>query len=387
MIMRAYKNLSFLLVSSFFMQMLTGVVGISVPIYAANMGASPMLLGVIGATGGLIYSFMPFVSGILSDKFKRKIFIFTSTFLYGSSCIFYMFAENPYMLIPIKAFEWFSVALFWPSAEALLTEVNESELEEILRKFNLSWGSAVIIGPMIGGSLISTLGIQMKAPFLLSSVISFSLSLLSIVMIREPPKSRRDREDHVSKLDEKNINHTLTAIASIFLFALVGGIVISLFPAYAVNLGIQAYEIGLILLINGLFRLVAFFEAYNIESRIGKTYTFITGSLILSLASAMVVVSSTTPTFSMSLSLLGFGMGMLYAASIKVIFKSWSSSRGYAAGILESLIGVGYFLGPLAGGVVAEYFQSAPYILCSLVSMAISLSQIIYRRRVKKENS
>ena len=370
------------------MQMLVGIVGISVPIYAAGMGASPLLLGVIGATGGLIYSFMPFVSGSLSDRFRRKIFISTSTLFYGLSCILYALAENPSMFIPIKALEWVSVALFWPSTEALLTEAGGSELKGILRKFNLSWGSAMIVGPMIGGSLISALGAGIRAPFLLSSVISFTLSFLSIVMVWEPSINKGAYGNGISKRSlskiKNNANLIFMSVVSILLFASVGGIVISLFPAYAAELGIPAYEIGLIMLVNGLFRLAAFFGAYKIERRIGKAYVFLAGSLTLSLASALIVVSSTTPAFSISLSLLGFGTGILYAASIEVILKSWSSAKGYAAGIFESLIGAGYFLGPLVGGFVAEYFQSAPYILCSFISLAVSLLQTLYRMRKKK---
>jgi len=55
--------------------MLAGVVGIAVPIYAKLQGASHFLVGLIGAAGGSIYSFMPFVSGRLSDRLNRKAFI------------------------------------------------------------------------------------------------------------------------------------------------------------------------------------------------------------------------------------------------------------------------------------------------------------------------
>lgn len=377
--MEASKYLNFLLLSSFFVQMLVGVVGIAVPIYAVEMGAPPILLGAIGATGGLIYSFMPFISGSLSDKFKRKMFISASTFLYGLSCIFYVLVKNPFIFIPIRAFEWLSIALFWPSTEALLAEISEGELEGALRKFNLSWGSAMIVGPMIGGSLISALGIKAKAPFLLSSIISFSLSLLTMIMIKEPERIRAHHKSKIFRSDGNNRKPIVAAVISILLFASVGGIIFNLFPAYATELGIPAYEVGLALLANGLFRLIAFLEAYRIEKKIGRTRIFLVGSLILSLASALIAIGSTTSTFSISLSILGFGAGILYAVSIEIILKSWRLTRGYAAGIFESLVGIGYFLGPLIGGLVAEYLQSAPYILCSLISLAIGVFQTLYK--------
>ena len=375
------SSLNFLLASSFLMQMLVGTVGIAVPIYATEMGASPLLLGIIGATGGLIYSFMPLVSGFFSDKFRRKPFIFASMLLYSSSCILYTLAENPHMFIPIKALEWISVALFWPSTEALLTEVSEGKLEEALKKFNLSWGSGIIIGPMIGGSLISALGIKAKAPFYVSSAISLALSLLTIVIVREMLENKPARKYESSEPSKSTLISISTAVISILLLYSITGIVISLFPAYATSLGIQAYEVGIIMLLNGLFRLIAFFEAYRIKSKVGANRMFLSGSLTLAIASALIAISSTTFMFSIALSALGFGAGILYAASIARILGGRESARGYAAGLFESLIGAGYFLGSLAGGFVAEYALNFPYILGALMSLAVALFQILIKRK------
>lgn len=369
---------SFLLASAFLMQMLTGVVGITVPIYAAELGASPLLLGFIGATGGLIYSFMPLVSGILSDRFRRKTFVFTSTFLYGLSCIFYSMVENPYMLIPTKALEWVSVALFWPSIEALLTEVSEVNIEETLRRFNLSWGSATIVGPMIGGSLISTIGT--KTPFTVSSVISLALAFLAIMIVKERLRNKPVEEREASTSSGNRSVSIVGAVVEILLFSTIGGVVFNIFPAYAVGLGIPAYTVGLIMLINGLFRLIAFLETYRIEAKFGRRFMFLTGSLIMVFASALTAVGSTAPTFAISFALFGFGAGVLYASSIAALLKDWGSKKGYAGGLFESLIGVGYFLGSLTGGFVSEYAPNAPYILGLFVSLAVTIFQAVHKK-------
>jgi len=373
-------TVTFLLVSSFLMQALIGIVGIAVPLYADDMGASPLMLGIIGAVGGLIYSFMPMVSGILLERFRRKTFILASTALYGLSCILYRLAENPYILIPIKALEWISIALFWPSMEVLLTETGGENIEKTLRKFNLSWGSAMIVGPMIGGSLISAFGIRTGTPFLLSSAISLLMSLLTILVVREEP--RRILSKHVlPRLDANSLGGIFSAVSSTLLFSLLGGIILNLFPAYAASLGIPAYEIGLIMLVNGLFRLVAFLEAYRIKARIGEYGVFLMGSLTLALASALTAISSTTPAFSISLSIMGFGAGILYAVSIAMLLKRLDSARGYAAGLFESLLGTGYFLGSLSGGFVANYAPNAPYILGLSISLLVTLlNSIKYMR-------
>jgi len=369
---------SFLLASAFLMQMLTGIVGIAVPIYAAELGASPLLLGFIGATGGLIYSFMPLASGVLSDRFKKKAFVFTSTFLYGLSCLLYSIVEDPYMLIPVKALEWVSVALFWPSVEALLVEVAEVNVEETLRRFNLSWGSATIVGPMIGGSLISILGV--KTPFTTSSVISLTLAFLAVIMVKERLKSKLVGESETLASTENRSVSIVGAIVEILLFSSIGGVIFNLFPAYAVSLGIPAYTVGLIMLINGLFRLIAFFETYKIEAKFSRRFVFLTGSLIMAFASALTAIGSTALIFAISFAFFGFGAGILYASSIATLLKDWGAKKGYASGLFESLIGAGYFLGSLTGGFVSEYAPNAPYILGLSISLIVCLFQVFYKK-------
>ncbi len=374
-------SLNFLLALSFLMQMLSGVVSMAVPIYAAEMNASPFLIGVIGSVGGLIYSFTPFISGTLTDRFGRKTFISTSIFLYGSSCMLYALAGNPYVLMPIKALEWFSIAAFWPSIEALLADISGDKIEESLRKFNLSWISGLIIGPMIGGLLISVIGV--KVPFLASSAASLALAILAIMVLSESPRCEAERMREEPKISEGSVSAT-AAITSVILFSFIVGVLLNLFPAQAKSLGIPAYEIGLIMLINGVFRLIAFLEAYRIEAAIGESTTFLIGSLILASASALASFSYTTPMFFISFSALGFGAGILYAASISFILKRWSAARGYGAGLFESLIGTGYFAGSLIGGFISEYAQNAPYILSLLLSI---LSSVIHASNMKKNDA
>jgi len=113
--------------------MLVGVVSITVPIYATLLGATLFLVGIIGSAGGLIYSFMPLVSGVLCDKFGRKIFISASFSSYGLSCFLYSLVEEPLMLIPIRLVEWISVAALWPAVESLIADSAPARLEDALK--------------------------------------------------------------------------------------------------------------------------------------------------------------------------------------------------------------------------------------------------------------
>lgn len=362
--------------------MIVGVVSIAVPIYANMLGASLFLVGLIGSAGGLVYSFMPLVSGILCDRMGRKFFISVSLFSYGASCLLYSLVREPLMFIPIKILEWISVAAFWPAVESLIADSALEELEDALKKFNISWGSAMVVGPLLGGILIDELSIE--APFVFSMLIVFFSGALSIVVVREPERIL-DVEKSSGETQETNGEHDesiVTVLATIFLFSSIGGILMALFPSYARDLGISAFEIGVIVLVFGAARAITFYHANRIEAWINKTGMFLSGSLALGFASLITFYSSSTLSFLICFPLFGFGAGISYAASIASVLKWRRSSRGYAAGVFESLIGVGYFLGPLIGGFLSNFAGNVPYIYGFFLSLVALLIQLIWKHRV-----
>lgn len=374
-------SLSFIFLAAFAYQMIVGVVGIAVPIYANMLGASLFIVGIIGSAGGLVYSFMPLVSGILCDRIGRKLFISVSLFSYGVSCLLYSLVQEPLMFIPIKILEWISVATFWPAVESLIADSATEELEDALKKFNISWGSAMVVGPLMGGILIDELSVM--APFFFSMLISFFFGMLSIILVREPRKPIDAEKDSRGKLkmNGERDGSIVVALVTIFLFSSIVSILMSLFPSYARDLGISASEIGVIAFTFGATRVVTFYQAPRIEARIKKTGMLLIGSLVLGFASLATFYSGNTLSFLMCFLLFGFGTGISYAVSIALVLKWRKSSTGYAAGVFESLIGTGYFLGPLIGGFLSKFASNLPYIYGFFLSLIVFLIQLWYRRR------
>jgi len=105
------------------------------------------------------------------------------------------------------------------------------------------------------------------------------------------------------------------------------------------------------------------------------------GSLVLGFASLATFYSGNTLSFLMCFLLFGFGTGISYAVSIALVLKWRKSSTGYAAGVFESLIGTGYFLGPLIGGFLSKFASNLPYIYGFFLSLIVFLIQLWYRRR------
>jgi MFS family permease len=361
--------------------MIAAAVSITVPIYAESLKAPTLLIGLIGSAGGLVYSFLPFVAGTMCDRIRRKIFVFASLALYSCACLLYSLTEEASMLIFAKILEWAAVAIFWPTVEALLADSSGLRLEETLRRFNLSWGSAMVIGPVIGGSLITVWSV--KAPFIFSLFLSAIFAFFSIFILKEPARSH---ESKIHAMNEpKNVSGKqyplVSGLASIFLFSSVDGIILTLFPAYASKLEISAFNIGWIVFAFGAARVATFSQTNKIETKIGKTGMFLLGTSFIGVASLLTTFSYTFPLYMLCFALFGFGTGLSYAASISLVLGRWESSRGRAAGVFESMIGFGYFIGPLIGGILSGYSDIAPYYFGFVLSVTIFLIQLFAKKR------
>ena len=365
--------------------MIVGAVSIGVPIYAAFLGASSLLVGIIGSAGGLIYCFLPFVSGKLCDRLNRKAMISASLLLYGCACVLYSLVDDVSLLVYVRILEWSSVAIFWPAVETLIADSGAVKLEDALRKFNISWGSAMVIGPVIGGQLIS--GLSIKAPFVFSAIVAFVFGALSLIVINEKGKAgNQNTERKLTRKEPVKARYSLLpGLAAIFLFSSVGGILFTIFPAYATDLGIPAFEIGWITFASSVTRVLAFHQANRVEARLGKRGMFLSSSLFLGLATLLTAGSGTFPLFTLCFAVFGVGAGLSYAASISYILGRWESSRGHGAGVFESLIGVGYFVGPLIGGIVSQYATNAPYLFGLVLSVIVFCIQLLSKPKSSVE--
>ncbi|MEM2111704.1 MAG: MFS transporter [Candidatus Bathyarchaeia archaeon] len=377
------KAFQSLLAITFLFQLALGIVSLSVPIFAAFLGASPFLIGLIGSMGGLIYSFMPLILGAISDRFNRKILVSASILLYVVVCILYSLIKNPVLLLAVKLLEGISISAFWPSIESLITDSSSSSLQETVKKFNISWGSAMIIAPLIGGALISEFSTQIS--FIVSLFMAFIAFIICFVSVKELPIRHKEKTELITtvKGQKNNLILIVPALMSILLFSSIGGIIMTLFPAYAVYLGIQAYQIGSITFASGLSRMLAFFWAPKLERRMGKNRMFIFSSVIFALASLLTIFSSNAEMFTLSFLVFGLGSGISYAAAISAIFEHWKTTRGYAAGLFESLIGIGSFTGPLIGGAISEYMLNAPYYFSLAASIFVCFAQIVLSQAIK----
>lgn len=368
-----------LYIATFLSQFSFGLGTFTVPIYAYELEASPFLIGLIGASAGITYTVTTMLFGLVSDRFSRRRLTSAALAISTVAYVLYILSEDIGLLIPIRLVEWTAAALFWPSMEALISDSSSpASLDSALTRFNVAWGLAMVIGPLIAGLLITWFSV--KSPFYLSAATSLLASLLlALVAVRTQVQGGEERSTETI-VTNSHQNSVFKALTTTFLLAFSTGAVMSLFPAYATVLGIPAYETGLIVLISGLTQTLVFAKVRGIESVFTESGLFIIGPVFFTLSTAMITFSSTSFLFAIAFAVLGFASGIAYSASLSLMLRGRSSKRGLATGLFEGMIGLGYLLGPLIGGILSEFDLRAPYVLTALTSVIVLTIQLFLRR-------
>jgi len=289
-------------------------------------------------------------------------------------------SQDPYQLILIRFVFAIGAALYWPLAEAYTGDLAEpGQLSQALTGYNVSWSLATIVGPQLGGLLVTWF--LTRTPFLVSLTLFVFAGMLFLPRI--VVKSTGSHQTHHLNQNEERVLEDLkvSPLVYAFLFAFTGALLNALFPAYGTQLNISADLIGLMFLLSGLAQTITVLLSSRMQTKLGAEKLLLLSSIFLCTSLTIIGLTLAIPIFMVGFLIFGFGQGMAYSTAILLVLKRSGSGRGKAAGMFESILGVGFFAGPLVGGVLYQVGGSYPYFLGAFVSLLMVTSQLILMLR------
>ncbi len=331
-----------------------------IPLYAQSIGASYMDLGLIGSSYALIYTFLALPSGTFSDKIGRLITIILSISLFGIAAFSYLLAKEVKYLIFIRGLEGLAWSLFWPSIEALTTEISGSRV--IGKTVGLSttfYGIGFLVGSFFSGLVVDYYG------FFIAFVLYFIFSIITLPLtmgIRKSPSSKKLKET----LNVNKITLSATSIVS-FSYSITLGVLLTLFPAYARGLGISPLLIGILFTSFWLGRIVSFLYAGQLSDKLGRETILLPALVGIAMTTLLIGLVKDFWILLVIILITGISTGAIFPVSIALIADvTLPSKRGMAMGLFEASSGLGMFTGSITGGILAENFSpNYPYFLCS----------------------
>jgi len=364
-----------LFITIFIFSLGVGIATPIIPLLAQSLGASYTEVGLVGTSYSIIFIMFAALSGKLSDRVGRRVLILISAVLNALAAVLYLVARDVNEIILIRTLEGLSWAAFWPSVEALTTEIaSASASGRAMGLSSASYGAGFALGSLLGGSIASTIGYRNTFYFyLLPSMIAALTISIWFKDVRVVSKGDR----HVtSQSNELKMNLWRSrpfllsnVIAASYTFVL--GTLLTLFSVYAKGLGAEVFWIGVLFTLFWIGRIVSSMSAGRLSDRVGRRSILIPALIGCAIASLLAAISLGIELLSISMVIMGISIGAVFPVAVALISDDvHTRQRGVAMGLFETSCGIGMMTAATVGGIVADQFNPRyPYVLCALISI------------------
>lgn len=363
------RLLRYLYLTIFLTSTAYGTATFLIPVYAEELGASYVELGIIGTVGSTVYTMMTLASGVLLDRFERVRFYLLFCGLGVAVVGLFCLASSVSQVVLARGILGVVAAGFWVTASTLIADVSPTDLlTQSIGRYNLSWIAGFVVGPYLGGIVTELLGFR----WLFASLSLINLLSMLVIWARILSSISLRNEGGSAMFDISRIRHLSSAYLTLFPFSILLGIYMAIIPGHMSALGITGSFIGLLLTTTNAVRGIGFL---NVERfvRWGTRRSIWSASILLFAAFSTLAFSDRALEFLPPMVLYGIAAGIMTPVILDfIVHRTPTGSLGTAMGLHEGVYGLGMSLGPIVGGVIAEQFQPMTlYLLLSAVSLFI----------------
>lgn len=366
MLMSEKKKLDKKIFGTLFFSIFAAVTGVGVvvpllPIYAHDLGASGLYIGMIFGSFSLSRTFFLPYFGRRSDKKGRKTYILTGLFAYCIISIGFIFSKNVESLIIIRFIHGIASAMIMPVVQAYVGDITPRGREGfVMGLFNMAMFVGLSIGPLIGGVINDHFNLQYTFACMgLLSLTGFFLSLyllpptkLEIATFKRPPPPAWG----------KLVNDKMIIGLFFFRFGYTAciGIIWGFLPVLAdFELGLSASAVGFLVMI-GVFASGSLHLPMGLlADRFDRKWMVITGGLIVIIAMAYFKWAAGFNQLVLASLFFGLGGGISMPALMAIAVQKGekSGAMGSVMAILTMGHSFGMFTGSTAAGLIMDFFE------------------------------
>lgn len=160
-----------------------GILAPILPIYAKDLGATGLWVGVITASYSISRAFIMPLIGRWSDRKGRKIFLTTGLFGYALVSAMYMFSDSLTFLLVVRLIQGAVSGMIIPVTRAWIGDMTpQGEEGRWQGYFNTAFFSGSAAGPFLGGMLAD---INMNYAFAAMGIMNFIAFIAVATLLRE----------------------------------------------------------------------------------------------------------------------------------------------------------------------------------------------------------
>ena len=371
--------------------MITEVLGFSLilpflPLYAQELGASPLVVGLIFTSFSFFQMFSAPIMGRLSDRYGRRPMLVISQFSTFVGFLILGFADTLALIFLSRIVDGMFGSNF-TIAQAYLSDISsKKDRSKVFGLGGAAFGIAFLGGPALGGYLAQ---FSYSLPGFVAAAISLLTIALTIFLLPETMKRKKDVKLEFKIIDFSQFKRYLSQRSTssrlwpYFTFILSHVVFVSMMALFAERqLGLGTVSIGIFLAYVGLNsiilrgvmlpRLIDFFGERRLQ--------FIAvGSMIIGLV-ATAFITEFWMLF-VTITLFSFGAGTARPILAGEISRQVSEKeQGALLGVSDSLGSLAQILGPMIGGVMVMYFFPGSMALAAAAVMFVGLLIMLRNR-------
>ena len=355
------------------------------PLYANEFGVSQAAIGMTIAIYGLARLLSGFPSGKLAELLGRRSVLASGGVMSAAGNFWCAYADSFYELIAARFVAGFGAGLTLTAGMIILADITTiARRGRVMAIYQGVFLFAVGIGPFPGGYLAETYGLAV--PF---TVYGLASGIAAIVGWFGVPETRQLAHADTTDEDEAlSFTKQLKEVLKPMGFRLVCGIgfmnavvrtggLFAIVPIVGtVRLNMEATQIGLCMAIGSIAGLIVTYPAGVLVDRLGRKPVIVPATLAVAIAFVIFALAPDYTWFLVATILWGVSSSVSGAAPSAYAADISSKAHGAAAmSTYRTLADVGYVIGPIVLGVLADWYGlSLPLFVSSILLVGVALA-------------
>jgi MFS family permease len=364
------------------------------PIFAATLGASDLLLGMIVSVSTLTGLALKPLIGLLSDRWGRRAWLLAGTAFFAFMPFAYSFIATPAQLFGVRIVHGLATAIYGPVTLAYVAEQSGVRRAEGLGWFGIARSGGYIVGPALAGWLL--LWLPPEQVFTVSGFLACA-AFVPVFVLGESTRTtngrlplRQAKVRRQLQMFNSNASTALTAAAKTPALWLAGALeLIAFMGLYAAKAFLPLYALDNQVNVAVIGSFFALQEAVHVLGKPvagrwadGVGYRRIIGGGMMLMAMTLALLSS-GPSALALLALavpLGTAQALIFPATAALLaVQAPPAHLGTAMGLLGSMQNGGKVAGPLAAGTLLLFMDYRAMFLCMSLILLLGALYLLAR--------
>jgi MFS family permease len=328
------------------------------PLFATELGAEPLVLGLLTSAFAVTNGLGQFGAGLLADRYGARRFISGGMALYAGMNALIATAATAIWLVAWRALSGFGGGAVIVAERLYLTEVTDPRRRAFANGILSAAASAgMVAGPAFGG-LIAAIG-GLRAPFLVVAATS-GLALLASLWLPRPARAVPGVVDgliapvgEAEEMDRRSVVALL--VANLAMLAGYGAFITTYAPLATERLGWTTVDVGLAFSCFGGGSILLGPPLAHLADRTSRRAVAIAGALpVAAFAGALVVGLPMLAVFAIA-AVAGAGLTAFNASWYALLADvSGTRTRGRVFGVVSAVSNAGIVIGAMAATTLWE---------------------------------